>query len=971
MSRLSERLIVDDEDDAIVAPRTKKRTRKTRASPRLATDSLYSTTATPHSGDGFSSLTDKRADDLYASEQKHPVTTAAEPTDSDITDDTLLTEAELADGKQRRYTCWGACQGCHMTKTQYALSLLLIVLLVITTVLLVVFLAAIPAIISSTISSADITVAGVSITSPTNSSFHLNSTLTISNTGSFAASLSPMHIALSHRLLDGSLSAPVGELDMPSISLSGGQDVVVGVDTDFTVTDQAAFDSFIHATLVQDSITWHLSSSVSVAGKVAGISLPTYHSIPFEKDVTVSGCGGLNDTTVQSFSLSHPAANTMGDTNLTLLIDVINPSAFTISPLGTLHFLVSYQSVHIGDVYSYNTQLLPGKNSLTMDGTLLQSNTSAENELIALFVAGQTALATATAASDASSVPLFNGGIQGLTLATALPGYTGQIINSTALSAFSIGFDRSTPSTAMVSSFARASFALPPNVDMPVLGVGNTNITATAYLNENAPIGVMTAFNVPATFESGSPDYISLSIPSSPLEVSVDQAAAFQQFAADLLLSSSATMQLQLIAAPVTNTPLGNLSLSVPANATVSFIGMNSFVSPLTGLSLMQVLSFDIVRSSPDWLLLNITLNVTNPSNVSLSSLGDLRLDLLVNGTRIGGVTVPSFELPLGTAQHQAVANLSKPTTAAQEAASLRLVSAMINQTASDITLHGGLQQADGSVVAGTDIPLLQQAVSSFSSPTVFPGLTLPLIDRFDVELPIVLFYLMLGGCTQIYINTTMYVRNPFSTYMYLTAADIDVYISPYTYNASVYNITSMKVKLGDWHVDLSDNPLVVPPNTTANATAVGPFLIRLTLGGDSLSIVQYVVNLAYPTHGGSSQPLQLDSVGTIRTNLTTAAPEDGGAAVDAFEQRVHVDARNVTGTLHVEPPFIPLPESVLPPVVWGPPLLNNGTCIFGCKTQCTVACYCDAVLCRYANCDEGLINSTVGMWSEWQAQRR
>ena len=906
-----------------------------------------------------------RSDDLYASQLSQPATTQPVQTDTDQLDDTtLLTEAKLADGKQRRYSCWGACPGCHLTKTQYVLSLLLLVSLVIAAVLLVVFLAAIPAIIGSTISSASITVSSVSITSPTNSSFLLNSSFTISNTGSFAATLSPMQIALSHRLPDGSLSAPVGQLDMPSIALPGGEDVVVAVNTSFSVTDQSAFDSFMHATLVQDNITWHLSSSVSVAGKVGGVSLPTYHSIPFEKDVTISGIGGLNDTTVQSFSLSHPAASTAGDTNLTLHIDVVNPSAFTISPLGTLHFLVSYQSVHIGDVYSYNTQLLPGHNMLTMYGTLMQSNTSAENEMIARFVAGETAVATATAAADGSSIALFNGGIQGLTLLTALPGYKGQIIESIVMSAFSISFNSSTPSIALVSSFARASFALPPNVDMPVLGIGTTNITAVAYL-EGASMGVMSVYNVPAVYEphTGSPDYINLSIPPSPLQVSADQTAAFEQFAANLLLSPSATMQLRLMAAPVTDTPLGNLSLSIPTNATVSFTGMNRFISPQTGLSLMQVLSYDIVQSSVDWLLLDVTLNITNPSNVSLSSLGDLRLDMLVNGTRIGGVTVPSFELPLGTAQHRALANLSKPTTAAEETASLTLVSAMINQTASNIALRGGLQQADGSVIAGTDIPLLQQAVSSFATPTIFPGLALPLIDHFEVDMPYLYMVMMQGGCTQMYLNTTMYVRNPFSTYMYLTEVDIDVYISPYTDTAAANNITSMGYKMGDWRVDMSANPLVVPPHTnlTVDASAVGPFFIRLALGAESGAVVRWVYNLVF---GGKD--LQLDSVGTIRTNLTTASPEQGGAAVNAFEQRVSVDARNVTAKVHFQlPDQPPLPDDPLPPVIWGPPLLNNGTCAFGCKTQCTAPCFCDAVLCRQGNCSMGLLSSPLETWAE------
>ena len=982
MSRLSERLIVDDEDDAtgVVAPPrpSKKRTRKTRSSPRVAADSLYSTTATPHSSDGYSRMPSERADDLYASPPRLPAAATLEPeqTDTDYIDDSLL-EAELADGKQRRYTCFGACAGCHMTKTQYGLSLLLVLLLTITVVLLVVFLAVIPAIIASTIASSVVSVSSVSISAPTNASFRLNSSFLVSNTGAFAASLSPMTVSLSYRTADGSLSPTVGRIAMPAIVLPGGQDVTVGVDTDFAVAEQSSFDAFMHATLMQDNITWHLDSAADVDSRVAGIALPTYHSIPFAKDVTVPGCGGLNTTTVQSFDISHPAATTGDLTNLTLHISLLNPSALSLSELGTLHFEVRYRAVRIGDVYSYNTALLPGNNSLTMHGTLLQSNTSAENELVARFVAGEVAVAQATAAPlDASSIPLFNGGLQGLSLNTALPGYAGPpIIQGVQMSGFVISFNRSTPDQALVSSNARAAFGLPANVDMPVLGVGATNITAIAYLNSSAPLGVMTALNVPSVFESNGgnaslPDYIHLAVPPSPLQVSAEQAGAFSQFASDLLLSTSASMQLQLLASPVTNTPLGNLSLSdVPASASVAFIGMNRFVDPRTNLSLMRVLSFDIVRSSPDWLLLDVTLNITNPSNVSLASLGDLRLDMAVNGTRIGGVTVSGFELPLGTTQQRAVANLSRPTSAAMEAASIALVSAMINRTNSDITLHGGLQQPDGSVVAGTDIPLLQQAVSSFSSPTVFPGLAQQLISYFHVDLQ----YLpharaMLGGCTQLYVNTTMYVHNPFSTYMYLTAADVDVYISPLTAGAAAHNVSSMQVKMGDWRVDMSGEPLVVPPHSPENGTAVGPFLIRLTLGAEALSIVQWVFGGIFD---GTIPILQLDSVGTIRTNLSTADPAHGGAATDAFEQRVRVDARNVSAALklHILDPALPLPEDLLPPVLWGPPLLGNDTCNqqLGCRTQCTVPCFCDVVLCRYGDCSLGYVSrpGLAGLWGD------
>ena len=233
----------------------------------------------------------------------------------------------------RRYGCWGACSGCYLTQAQYALSVLLLASVLLVLLLLLTFLGIVPAVISSAMGSARLSLADIRISQPSADRMQLNCTLRISHAGAFDAQLHATTVSVSQLMADGSYSAQFGRLELAPLLLSG--DTTAAVGSAFLVTDSAAFDSFMRSLLAEAAVTWHLSASASVTPLLGGLQLPTYSSVALEKDVTVSGCGGLNQSSVDAFSL---LGSNLTHVNIALSLTLLNPSEFSIASLGRLHF---------------------------------------------------------------------------------------------------------------------------------------------------------------------------------------------------------------------------------------------------------------------------------------------------------------------------------------------------------------------------------------------------------------------------------------------------------------------------------------------------------------------------------------------------------------------------------------------------------------------------------------------------------
>ena len=451
-----------------------------------------------------------------------------------------------------------------------------------------------------------------------------------------------------------------------------------------------------------------------------------------------------------------------------------------------------------------------------------------------------------------------------LHLTAVVPGQdcADSLIRSLSMTNFSIDFR---DDAVLVSSSIRAAFALPDNLAIPQLSIGSVDLQATVWLNSTASIGNLSVRNLPVTFEHHlhPPDYLNISLVQAELRVSSHDVAAFTAFADDLLLSNSASFSLSAAAAPLAYTPLGPLSLSaIPANSSLVFSGLNRFLSP-TGQSLITIDSYDITATHPNWMEVTTNISIDNPSNVSLHSLGTLMLDLVFNQSKLGQVTLPSFSLPTGVRTHTAKANISAPT--AQTAESLaHFISAMINQTASPISLRGGVELANGTVVAGTTIPLLQPTIRSFVSPSRFPGLASPFIDYFDAKLE----------WLSTIMPTHIRVNNPFSAHLSIEQVDMQVYATDYP-----------GLLMGYWRQNLRAEGRVIdfaPQQSQMSAT------VNITL---VLSLQDWEIIWDIFKKRGQ---LPVNSVGTLTTSIYMP-PNSGSDSTERFSQVVDIDARGVT----------------------------------------------------------------------------
>ena len=543
-------------------------------------NSAFPSSALRRPSDGRTDDEDEREDDVEEeeeaeeAEEAEDAEEAEEPRSRSSTTGSSASSArqrKAVEGEKRlRFTCWGATPGCRMSHPQWVASVLLLVVLLLTVVLLIVLFAIVPAIISSTVGSAVVGIGSVSISHPDSSarSMHLNTSLSISNAGAFTAQLHEMSVSISHLQDDGvSYSPSIGSMTIPPIRLDG--DTEVELSSDFHIDDVDAFDGFVKQLLQQSSVTWHLSASASLTPYLGSIALPTYSSVAFEKDVSVQGCAGLSQSWVESFSLSSSNATSA---NIRLSITILNPSSFSISPLGTLHFLILYHDQYIGDMYSPDTQLVPGNNTLHMNGSLAHTTAQAEHDLIQLFLTGQTATVVASAAADASSIPLFNAGLQGLNISTAVPGNSLNLVR--ALSFESLQLTPSTSRlTALIDAGVQMSINSPLGEQSPLLLQMIAIDAVLVY--EGQPMGEVISGSVPVFAVPGMSDTFRTNL-TGELRL-LGNGSAYEAFVTALLPSTSLSLTVVGTTNITASYVLGHLSAaSLPISANSSLPGLQS-----------------------------------------------------------------------------------------------------------------------------------------------------------------------------------------------------------------------------------------------------------------------------------------------------------------------------------------------------------------------------------------------------------
>lgn len=176
----------------------------------------------------------------------------------------------------------------------------------------------VPAVIRSTIDKAEMSFSSVSIEQIEEASFRLRAVLVLSKTGAISASIiAPLKINVND----------VGEVvNSQTIKIDGGSNAtIVPIDSPFSITNMLSFQNFSHSLIFEANVMWHLSATATV--QPLGSFMPSYSSIPFIKNVTLTALNGLSNVTVESVNFNRSDDHQI----LTdIVINIYNPSVFSI-----------------------------------------------------------------------------------------------------------------------------------------------------------------------------------------------------------------------------------------------------------------------------------------------------------------------------------------------------------------------------------------------------------------------------------------------------------------------------------------------------------------------------------------------------------------------------------------------------------------------------------------------------------------
>jgi hypothetical protein len=193
----------------------------------------------------------------------------------------------------------------------------------------------------------------------------------------------------------------------------------------------------------------------------------------------------------------------------------------------------------------------------------------------------------------------------------------------------------------------------------------------------------------------------------------------FQEFAANLVLTTNVSIMIEGLAEALAEVRIGNLTLlNIPMDNTLHLVGYNQFDN-----GCLTIDNIDMTGSiSPHDLALHVKTQINNPSVVNILNGGRLTLDLcdIINGTSLGIINIDQFSLqPQGNItllDAEGIFNITEQNRViAQE-----FISNMVSGIDNEVELRGTL--ADNST--GTSIPLLSLAIAGLRIHTRVPGLS-------------------------------------------------------------------------------------------------------------------------------------------------------------------------------------------------------------------------------------------------------
>lgn len=423
------------------------------------------------------------------------------------------------------------------------------------------------------------------------------------------------------------------------------------------------------------------------------------------------------------------------------------------------------------------------------------------SELMSRYIAGlpsNTSAVGVSAAPDGThSVGWLSEGFRSVTLNVALQTTTQlQLITGINLGNMDFAFTAQTPyAPTIASSGVSANFKMPFGFSINITQVEQNMTIAT---NADGQIASLQSTWGNASSNSGL-GILNFNIGTSPLAVFPDKYEAFNLFDANLTLSKGLNFSVVGNATVGASTSIGNVILSnIPFNASTSLQGLQGLNNTPTVIN-----SLDVVGGTPDHLNLVISVGMSNPSTLQIST-GDVTFDMNYEGSLLGTVLLPNFVLQRGPNSVNATSAFS-PNSSPQ---GKQLLTYFVggNDTVVQIAGFNGT----------TAVTSLLLGLSQIELTSTLPGLKSKLIQNSSlVVLPDTL--------TTKVAHAAVMIANPFTAPLVITKVT-----STISYNG---------IPVGSINQDISSNPIAVAGKSSAVSP---PLSLVMNLEPASIALLLY-----------------------------------------------------------------------------------------------------------------------------------
>ncbi|KAI0072486.1 hypothetical protein K474DRAFT_1678619 [Panus rudis PR-1116 ss-1] len=500
-------------------------------------------------------------------------------------------------------------------------------------------------IVQKLVTQSNLGISNVVISDPQENSFSTQLFGSITNAGP-CARLVDAKIKFGSGLTISWNGKPLGSIQMPDVNLAADEGAQLNISAKFSVADVGHLTDFTKVLLTQEKFEWEIAGddlTVTALGiDVPGISLTT-------KKVSLLGMNGLkNGVVINSFDL--PKNDPAGGIHLTLDTTVTNPAQVGIV-LSTIGFQNFFQHTYIGPAASDGTFVLAPQSSvgLPLVGRLVPQNDAQGladvSTIFNSFIHGENSTIKVYGDSAGpSDVTWLNEGIKSLAIQATLPNQGKlDIIKSITLNELQLMFstdDAYDPPTS--SDSAEAAFTIPFAFPINIVAL-EQNITV-GY--QGTDFAVLRVPKGPSTTDVDA-RIIHLTFNNTPFAVFDNEHAVFQQFLADTTTNSEETFALSGTANTDAQTAVGVLSLTdIEFDVTTSIAGLQGLnAKPAT------VSNLDVNHGFPDFLLIKVTTELFNPSNLTIGT-GDVSFSLQFEDTTIGAALISNAVIIPGSSNY-------------------------------------------------------------------------------------------------------------------------------------------------------------------------------------------------------------------------------------------------------------------------------------------------------------------------------